>query len=145
MKKKSNLEPTSGSGGAEKALRKFFVEKLLGWSCKLEPGLGATVGAPDVLSLVGDRLELFELKVGWLAGDRLFCTTIRPAQVVWHKKLAMAGGRSFLVVGVKEARWKLFVVRGDSLSGWRDGFVFDDCIFLGEEGKIRCGVLEELK
>lgn len=122
-----------------------FFEKFLGWSCKLEPGLGATVGVPDVLSLVGGHLELFELKVGWLEGNRLFCSEIRPAQVVWHKKLALAGGRSFLVIGVKEARWKFFAVRGSSISGWKNGFGWDDCVFLGEEGKIRCGVLEELK
>lgn len=63
-----------------------------------EPGMGSTVGIPDVWLMIGGQWLPIELKHGTIKGGYLKCN-VRPAQINWHTSVHKAGGKSLFIVG----------------------------------------------
>lgn len=72
----------------------------MGWSEAYEPRRGSGTGMPDVQVLLDDILLPVELKLGEVKGDRIFASDFQPAQVSWHTKFHLAGGRAIFLVGL---------------------------------------------
>lgn len=122
MKKTKNIQPS------ERELQTWFKANWHGWLTQLHPGQGSDVGIPDLI--LGDSSGLLpvEVKLGSIDEDNiLWCSAIRPAQIVWHKALADAGFNSILLVGVYQgSAWRPFVVdaslsRFAEISGFKVG------------------------
>jgi hypothetical protein len=87
----------------ENMLVSKIVDMWTGWSDRIEPASGSSVGFPDLV--LSDRIMgsiPFEVKLGWEpkpgyiqpVGDGL-----RPAQIRWHTMFARAGHVSGILIG----------------------------------------------
>lgn len=105
------------------------------WSEAYEPGRGSGFGYPDLQLLVDRALVPAELKIGRLLGKFLFSDEVRPAQVKWQWELERAGGRSCLLLGVRdEGNFALYAYHG-RLAQWRAGWrIGTDVQYLGMLG-----------
>lgn len=113
----------------EPDLRRWLAGRLVGtWHSFIEPSTGSTMGTPDLLLLLpGCQLPLpVELKVAEVRRDHLRPRHLRAAQIAWHDKLARAGGRSCLLLGVQcSLGFTAYVLpdcRHEMLRRWRSGF-----------------------
>lgn len=96
------------------------------WSEAYEPGTGSGNGYPDLQFLEPKTLRLLpiELKVGDIKGDRIFPREVRPAQVVWHYKFALAQGRAAIAVGIwtDKSHWRSYAFPGYMARTWKEGW-----------------------
>lgn len=130
----------------ETALRKWLRASLPSGVCTFtQPGLGGTVGQPDVLVIVqpSGLLAPIELKVAEpLSNGRLRPHRILPVQIAWHDAHSRAGGCSFVLLGVpgdEDGQWECWLLdhcRAEVLSGWRRGFSPADLTLVAAAGKL---------
>lgn len=86
----------------EREVRNQFRKLWKGWLDTIQPTKGGSDGIPDIVIMaVPPVLVPIEIKRGERRNGRVFVDTIRPAQVSWHQRFAMAGGRSYFVIGVR--------------------------------------------
>lgn len=74
-----------------------------GWSDRIEPAGGSSVGFPDLL-LFHPSIGMLpvELKVGTLKHGIIEPRELRPAQIRWHKSFFRHGGLSAIIVGAED-------------------------------------------
>lgn len=100
----------------EKDLRRLLRESAakaaaypLTW---VEPGLGGSFGAPDVLVPYGALLFPLELKIGSRTRTGTFNLHLRPAQISWHRRMASSGIMSAVLAAFETTerleRFKMF-------------------------------------
>ena len=130
----------------ETSLRKWLRQVLpSGITCFTQPGLGGTVGQPDVLVIVQPTglLAPIELKVAQaLPSGNLRPLRLQPVQIAWHARHAQVGGRSFLLLGVPgegASSWDCWLLTDCShgiLSGWKKGFPPYQLFRVAHDGKL---------
>lgn len=85
---------------AEIAVRRWFRKHWEGWCEFREPARGVGVGSPDCIAMMPDGfLVPVEFKVGWFGSNGFMSTSLRPAQVEWHRNFVMHGGIALIAVG----------------------------------------------
>ncbi len=119
-----------------------WVRKNWKWWCTcIEYAVGGDDGNPDLVfgeprewGSKPDRRGIAywaELKVGETDGVVVQCSEVRPAQVGWHAKAALAGQRTCLLIGVpvyaprgggKVTDWLTYAVRNEHIADWKRGF-----------------------
>lgn len=110
MKKIKNTNPS------EREFQTWFKENWNGWLSQLHPGQGSDVGIPDLLLGTSSGILPAEVKIGFVeeaddARPVVWCSEVRPAQIVWHKKLADHGFNSILLIGCWCGNdWRVFAV-----------------------------------
>lgn len=94
------------------------------------------MGAADLLVLVNNQIIPIELKEGEIKEGRIYLKKpgLRPAQGIWHRQLYLAGGTSFLAIGIKpEGKWLTYLVRADeSILDWRLGWEYTGNLLTSE-------------
>jgi len=109
----------------ESDFKKWFRKHWSGWIESYEPRRGSGVGIPDIQVVVGGRIVPIELKIGTIKDGVLYPREVRPAQIVWHKKLNDAGVGSILLIGVYDLVADDFdacLVDGTYMKNWRNGY-----------------------
>lgn len=109
----------------ESEFKKWFRKQWLGWVESYEPRRGSGIGIPDLQIVAGGRIVPIELKVGAIKNDILYPREVRPAQIVWHRKLNDAGIASILLIGVYDLAADDFVacaVDAKHINNWRHGY-----------------------
>lgn len=84
--------------------RKKWLAFWLGHVTKVEPAIGSTIGAPDVILENAPFYTWVEFKVADDEGN--FC--VRTPQVRWHAKYLQAGNKTALFVVMDKEGWWLF-------------------------------------
>jgi hypothetical protein len=80
-----------------------IVDMWTGWSDRIEPASGSSIGFPDLI--LSDRVEgshFFEVKAGWEPKPgyiQLVGNGLRPAQIRWHTMFSLSGGVSGILIG----------------------------------------------
>jgi hypothetical protein len=110
----------------ESDFKKWLRQNWSGWIESYEPRRGTGIGIPDIQIVVDCQLLPIELKVGEFdPRGRLHPREIRPAQIMWHKKLHEHGVATVLLIGVwdvvKES-WSAWPVHGTMIEFWRKGY-----------------------
>lgn len=109
-----------------------LLEKSGFFSISVEHRSGGSVGAPDLLVLVGWLLLPVELKVGEYdaRAELVRCERIRPAQIKLMDALILAGGRVRLLIGVQDFRgWQAYLLRDCSRTSLlRKGYGMRDLV-----------------
>lgn len=95
-------------------LKSIWPKDRLQW---IEQARGGSVGFPDaLLGLPGGEQLPLELKL-WKEGPNGVRCPIRPAQIRWHTKRHLSGGRSALLFGVDSGKdyFDIYVMPGHSI------------------------------
>ncbi len=109
------------ANSSERDFQNWFKKNWNGWHTQLHPGQSSDVGVPDLILGISQGLLPAEVKIGSIVDDVVWSTEIRPAQIVWHKKLADAGYNSILLIGVpSDASWRCFVVDAALARYWHE-------------------------
>lgn len=138
-----------------------FAEGSGIWHTNIQPALGATMGAADmmVMNRHTKAIHPVELKVGRLVGwdpkqrrhTRLRPSRIRPAQIAWLDRLQRAGNGSRLVIGVMDdvrdfnADWDVWYTDDCSqaaLKDWPAGFPLDRLVQVTTHGTFAMAAWE---
>lgn len=133
----------------EKDVLDELKKRWLGNLDRIEQANGSSCGFPDLLLYVygtenSYKMEIgklvpVEAKRGWLREDRLRIDQIRPSQVSWHTRFALAKGNSFFLVGVQiNDKLELFLAGAEyALASRKDGMLISKhCIWMPPEPKL---------
>lgn len=111
---------------SERDFQNFVKANWSGVTVQLHPGMGSDVGISDLLLGYSIGLLPCELKLGVINDGLLCVSAVRPAQIAWHRKLAIAGHETIFMVGVPNGKnlWRVFVIDGLTIQGWdSNGFI----------------------
>lgn len=104
---------------SESDFKAWFRGMWRGSSDIIQPGLGSTVGQPDVVIRIAGVSVPIELKLGKYDDERdrlKLKKPIRPAQVRWHYMTARDGGFSmFLIAGGTRRSFRVWAVNGSDV------------------------------
>lgn len=108
---------------------KHWVRSGFLWSDTIEYGRGGSAGFPDLVVLVGHKVQSVlipvECKIALIdpKGTWRIDGEIRPAQFAWHYRFYSKGGTACLALGFWTGeKWNAMLVPGRHVHGWKAGF-----------------------